>query len=71
MFLFTVYWTRIRRASVTDVYQYFYSTSSTEGVCLFVRNHLTFNPNISSEIVDFQENGGVGDIQTQILYFHI
>ena len=30
---------------------------------------LTFNPNILSEIVDFQENGGVVDIQTQIPYF--
>ena len=29
----------------------------------------TFNPNISSEIVDFLENWGVGDIQTQIPYF--
>ena len=34
-----------------------------------VKLFLTFNPNISSEIVDFQENGGVGDIQTQIPYF--
>ena len=29
----------------------------------------TFNPNISSEIVDLEENGGVGGIQTQIPYF--
>ena len=33
-----------------------------------VWNTLTINPNISSEIVDFQD-GGVGDIQTQIPYF--
>ena len=46
MFLFTVYWTRIRRASVTDVYKYFYSTPSTEGVCLFVRNHFFLSLNI-------------------------
>ena len=34
-----------------------------------VKLFLTYIPNISSEIVDFQENGGVGDIQTQIPYF--
>ena len=34
-----------------------------------VKLFLTIKPNISSEIVDFQENGGVGDIQTQIPYF--
>ena len=33
-----------------------------------VKLFLTFNPNISSEIVDLQENGGVGGIQTQIPY---
>ena len=34
-----------------------------------VKLFLTYIPNISSEIVDFQENGGVGDIQTQIPFF--
>ena len=34
-----------------------------------VKLFLTFNPNILSEKVDFQENGGIGDTQTQIPYF--
>ena len=34
-----------------------------------VKLFLTYIPNISSEIVDFQENRAVGDIQTQIPYF--
>ena len=34
-----------------------------------VKLFLTYIPNISSEIVDFQENGGVDDIQTRIPYF--
>ena len=54
---------------------YFIASKTQEFMCveqIYVRKvklFLTFNPNISSEIVDFQENGGVGDTKTQIPYF--